>query len=42
VGAPQGGLCSAEHNEPNEQCWVMFSAGLCGLVRAGLKVERFA
>jgi RNA-directed DNA polymerase len=42
AGTPQGGLCSAEHNPPNEQCWVMFSAGLCGLVRAGLKVERFA
>jgi len=33
-GAPQGGLCSAEHNDPNEQCWVMRSVGLSGLVRA--------
>jgi hypothetical protein len=24
-GVPQGGLCSAEHNDPNEQCWVMRS-----------------
>jgi RNA-directed DNA polymerase len=34
AGTPQGGLCSAEHKEPNEQCWVMRSAGLSGLVRA--------
>jgi retron-type reverse transcriptase len=27
-GTPQGGLCSAEHNPPNEQCWVMRSGGL--------------
>ena len=27
-GAPQGGLCSAEHNDPYEQCRVMRSAGL--------------
>lgn len=33
-GSPQGGLCSAEHNDPNEQCWVMRSVGLSGLVRA--------
>ena len=42
AGTPQGGLCSAEHNPPNEQCWVMRSAGPFALVRAGLKVERFA
>ena len=41
-GAPQGGLCSAEHNAPNEQCWVMRSVGLLGLVRAGPGVERCA
>jgi retron-type reverse transcriptase len=29
-GSPQGALCSAEHNAPNEQCWVMRSAGLLG------------
>ncbi|MBL7500281.1 reverse transcriptase N-terminal domain-containing protein [Frankia sp. CNm7] len=33
-GAPQGGLCAAVHNPPNEQCWIMRSAGLSGLVRA--------
>jgi RNA-directed DNA polymerase len=32
-GAPQGGLCSAEHNPPNGQCRVMCSVGLSGLVR---------
>ena len=34
-GAPQGGLCSAEHKPPYAQCRVMRSAGLPGLVRAG-------
>ena len=34
-GTPQGGLCSAEHNEPNEQCWVMRSVDLSGLLRVG-------
>jgi group II intron reverse transcriptase/maturase len=29
-GTPQGGLCSAEHNPPNAQCWVMRSAALSG------------
>jgi group II intron reverse transcriptase/maturase len=33
-GTPQGGLCSAEHKPPYEQCWVMRSVGLSGLVRA--------
>jgi retron-type reverse transcriptase len=41
-GCPQGGLCSAEHNPPNEQCWVMRSGGLPVLVRAGAAVERCA
>jgi len=41
-GTPQGGLCSAEHNPPNEQCWVMRSAGLPGLVGAGSASERCA
>ena len=36
TGTPQGGLCSAEHNPPNEQCWVMRSVGLLCLVRAGV------
>ena len=34
TGTPQGALCSAEHKPPNEQCWVMRSVGLSGLVRA--------
>jgi group II intron reverse transcriptase/maturase len=33
-GTPQESLCSAEHNDPYEQCWVMCSVGLSGLVRA--------
>jgi RNA-directed DNA polymerase len=41
-GTPQGGLCSAEHNPPNEQCWVMRSANLSGLVGARSAVERCA
>ncbi|MDQ1394135.1 MAG: RNA-directed polymerase, partial [Acidimicrobiaceae bacterium] len=41
-GTPQGGLCSAAHNEPNEQCRVMRSAGLSGLVGVGSAVERCA
>ena len=41
-GTPQGGLCSAEHNEPYEQCWVMRSVGLFGLVRTVPRVERCA
>ena len=34
-GTPQGGLCSAEHNPPYEQCRVMRSAVLLVLVGAG-------
>ena len=34
-GTPQGGLCAAAHNPPYEQCRVMRSAGLPGLVGAG-------
>jgi len=41
-GAPQGGLCSAEHNEPNEQCWVMRSVDPSGLVRATLGTDHYA
>jgi RNA-directed DNA polymerase len=33
-GTPQGGLCSAEHNPPYEQRWVMRSAALLPLVAA--------
>jgi retron-type reverse transcriptase len=35
TGTPQGGLCSAEHNDPYEQRWVMRSVGPSGLVRMG-------
>jgi retron-type reverse transcriptase len=28
AGTPQGGLCSAEHNPPYDQCWIMHSARL--------------
>jgi RNA-directed DNA polymerase len=41
-GSAQGGLCSAEHKDPYEQCWVMRSVGLSVLVRAGATVERCA
>ena len=41
-GTPQGGLCSAEHNPPYEQCRVMRSAGLPGLVGAGSASGRCA
>jgi retron-type reverse transcriptase len=41
-GAPQGGLCSAEHNPPYAQCRVMCSAGLPVLVRAGSASGRCA
>jgi len=41
-GSPQGSLCSAEHNPPNEQRRVMRSVGLSGLVRAVPGVERCA
>ena len=36
AGTPQGGLCSAEHKPPYEQCRVMRSAGLPALVAATL------
>jgi RNA-directed DNA polymerase len=42
TGTPQGGLCSAEHNDPYEQCRVMRSAGLPGLVTAMLAFEHCA
>ena len=41
-GTPQGGLCSAEHKEPYEQCWVMRSVGPSGLMRTVPRVERCA
>ena len=42
TGTPQGGLCSAEHNEPYAQCRVMRSAGVPVLVVAGSAGERCA
>ena len=36
---PQGGLCSAEHNEPYEQRWVMRSVGRYGLVTPDFGVQ---
>jgi RNA-directed DNA polymerase len=41
-GTPQGGLCSASHNPPNAQCWVMRSEGLLGLLVGGLAGGRCA
>jgi RNA-directed DNA polymerase len=41
-GSPQGGLCSAEHNPPYEQCGVMRSAGLPVLVSALRALEHCA
>ena len=41
-GVPQGALCSAAHKDPYEQCWIMRSVGLLGLVRAAPGVERCA
>jgi RNA-directed DNA polymerase len=41
-GTPQGGLCSAEHNEPYAQRQVMRSAGVEALVAGGLAGERCA
>jgi len=41
-GTPQGSLCSAEHKDPNAQCWVMRSAVLAVLVVAGSAGERCA
>jgi RNA-directed DNA polymerase len=42
TGTPQGSLCAAAHNDPYEQCWIMRSVGLLGLVRAGPGIERCA
>ena len=41
-GVPQGGLCSAAHNPPNEQRWLMRSVDLSGLMSGGSRVERCA
>jgi len=40
TGTPQGGLCAAAHNPPNEQCRLMRSVDLSGLVSVGSMVER--
>jgi retron-type reverse transcriptase len=42
TGTPQGGLCSAEHNDPYEQRRIMPSAAVFCLVRGGVVVERCA
>src|SRR5260370_9487967 len=34
-GSPQGSVCSAEHNDPYEQCWLMRSAHRLTAVGAG-------
>ncbi|MGN9846948.1 hypothetical protein ACTMTI_53570 [Nonomuraea sp. H19] len=36
----QGGLCSAAHNDPYAQCWIMRSVDPLRLVRAGQASER--
>jgi RNA-directed DNA polymerase len=41
-GTPQGGLCSAEHKPPYEQCGIMRSAVLMSLVRAMTGIDRCA
>jgi len=41
-GTPQGSLCSAEHKEPYEQCWVMRSARRLRLVGAVAAAGRCA
>ncbi len=41
-GTPQGSLCSAEHNDPYEQCWVMRSARRLTLVGAVAAAGRCA
>jgi retron-type reverse transcriptase len=42
TGTPQGGLCSAEHKDPYEQCGIMRSAVLMSLVRAMTGIDRCA
>ena len=41
-GVPQGGLCSAEHKPPYEQCGIMRSVVLMSLVRAMTGIDRCA
>ena len=42
AGTPQGGLCSAEHKPPYEQCGIMRSVVLMSLVRAMTGIDRCA
>ena len=42
TGTPQGGLCSAEHKPPYEQCGIMRSVVLMSLVRAMTGIDRCA
>ena len=42
IGTPQGSLCSAEHNEPYEQCGIMRSVVLMSPVRAMTGIDRCA
>ena len=42
TGTPQGSLCSAAHNAPYVQCWVMRSAVVSVLVEAASVVRRCA
>ncbi|MGH3501126.1 MAG: reverse transcriptase domain-containing protein [Nocardioidaceae bacterium] len=42
TGAPQGGLCSAEHKPPYEQCWVMRSGRRLPQVGAVVTTRRCA
>ena len=42
TGLAQGGLCSAEHNPPYEQCGIMRSVVLMSLVRAMTGIDRCA
>ena len=41
-GTPQGSLCSAEHNDPYEQRWVMRSVRPLGLLRRTGRIQRCA
>ena len=41
-GTPQGGLCSAEHKPPYEQCGIMRSVVLMSLVRVMTGIDRCA
>jgi RNA-directed DNA polymerase len=42
TGTPQGGLWSADHNDPNEQCRLMCSVDPSRLVTTGSGAQRYA